>query len=133
MSFAFINLYGLDLRVVTNDGVDYVDPRPICELCHMNWGMLQTTLRMDDCLLLYGSKLLASPNLPFDERPKGSEKPSTFIRLDRLKLFLLRLDTDRVRWRGNAEQAERLLEDQIAWATALNINAPNFEIMRHDN
>ena len=131
MSFAFINVYGLDLRVITDGGVDYVDPRPICELCHLNWAMLQVALRTDDNLVLYGSKLLASPNMPFDERPKGSDKPSTFIRLDRLKLFLLRVDTDRMRWRGNVIQAECLLDDQIAWGLAANGVAPSFEVIRH--
>lgn len=116
----FLALYGVDLRVVHHGGMEYVDPRPLCDLGELNWPSIQVSLLCDEGLLLYGTKLLSSPNIPFDERPKGSDKPCPFIQLDRLHVLLMRIDTAKMRWRGHVVEAEQLLEDQILWAQTLH-------------
>jgi hypothetical protein len=116
----FKTLYDVDSRLVTDGGVDYIDPRPLCAMATLNWPTVEATLLAGDGITLYGTKLLSSPNIPFDERPKGSDRPSPFIRVDRLHLLLMRIDTAKMRWRGKAEQADQLLEDQICWAETLH-------------
>jgi len=116
----FMTLYGLDLRMVKHGGVDYVDPRPLCELAGVSWNVFSCELMADDAFLLYETKMLAGQNIPFDERPKGSDKPSPFIRVDRLHVLLIRIDTSKMRWRGKVVQADELLLDQIDWAQELH-------------
>lgn len=114
---SFLMVYGRDVRLVTDAGVDYIDPRPLCEMAHINWPVFEGTLLNGDAVMLFGSKRLCFPTRWVD----GSDKPSTFIRRDRLKLFLLRIDTEKMRWRGMVKEADQLLEDQEKWADELSL------------
>lgn len=116
----YVTMYGRDLRVVHSAGIAYVDPRPLCVMGGINWAVFQDSLVVGDGPVIYGTKMLSSPNVPFDERPKGSDKPSPFIRLDRLKFFLIRLDTEKMRWHKSVREADALLLDQERWAEELN-------------
>lgn len=144
----FIRFHGLTLLVVENGGVEYVDPRPICELAGVQWKGARKSITSGDNAKLYGARLLEpvrfgvesknSPAEPADsalpEADSGFEPtldgaggiasyPGTgvlHIRLDRSRMFLARINTNQMRAQGNVDAADLLLALQIEWAEALH-------------
>jgi hypothetical protein len=142
----FIRFHGLPLLVVENNGVEYVEVKPLNDLIGMNWRRTSDTVRGDDNAALYGTRALIPPTFnefaPSSDRdipdPRGRKNAATmgdedvdapeisarstriYIRLDRARMFLARVNTAQMRVQGNANAADALLALQTEWASALH-------------
>lgn len=135
----FIRFHGLTLLVVDNSGIEYIDPRPLCELAGLQWKGAQRTMMSGDNLKLYGTRRLVPPTFGMpkpaqivaidaaqdvseadSETPGYPETGLIHIRLDRSRMFLARVNTNQMRVQGNGDAADFLLNLQIEWAEALH-------------
>ncbi|MBK9440741.1 MAG: hypothetical protein IPN53_05240 [Comamonadaceae bacterium] len=135
----FIRFHGLTLLVVENGCIEYIDPRPLCELAGLQWKGAQRTMMSGDNLTLYGTRRLIPPafgtpkvahfgaiEASQDVSEADSETPGypetglIHIRLDRSRMFLARVNTNQMRVQGNGDAADFLLTLQIEWAEALH-------------
>lgn len=138
----FIRFHGLTLLVVENNGIEYIDPRPLCDLAGLQWKGAQRTMMSGDNLKLYGTRRLLPPVFGTPKRgpeaPQGALGPQNaasevdsgtpgypetgliHIRLDRSRMFLARVNTNQMRVQGNGDAADFLLALQIEWAEALH-------------
>lgn len=116
----FIRFHGLTLLVVENQGVEYIDPRPLCELAGMVWKSARRTLLSGDNVELYGSRVLQHPSFTSFGTNLVPEKDGLYIRLDRSRMFIARVNTSHMRAVGKVSAATALLALQIEWAEALH-------------
>lgn len=114
----FIRFHGLNLLVVEHDGVEYVAARPLVELAGMPWKRARKTLFSAGNVTLYGTCELETAIFDGPRPLKGAEK-AVYFRFDRARMFLARINTDRMRANGNVEAADRLLALQVEWAKVL--------------
>ena len=116
----FIRFHGLTLLVVEHGGVEYIDPRALCELAGMQWNGARRNLQLGDNAVLYCSKLLQRAVFDADGTSRCSTNEALYIRLDRSRLFMARINTAQMKAKGNVEAADTLLTLQIEWAEALH-------------
>ena len=117
---SFINFHGLNLLVARHQGIDYIEAKPICDLAGVNWKTASRTLQEGDNAVLYGSQRLIPPQIAGLGGLKTPEEGVLYLRLDRARMYLARISTDRMRANGNAEGAEKVLALQTEWAEALH-------------
>ena len=117
---SFINFHGLNLLVARHQGIDYVEAKPLCDLAGVNWKTASRTLQEGDNAVLYGSQRLLPPQIAGFGSLKTPEEGVLYLRLDRARMYLARISTDRMRANGNAEGAEKVLALQTEWAEALH-------------
>ena len=129
----FIRFHGLTLLVVENEGLEYIDPRQLCELAGMQWKGARRNLQEGDNVVLYGSKLLERPVFEAGGTPRCSGNEGLYIRLDRSRMFLARINTSQMRSQGNESGAETLLALQIEWAEALHSYESNGIAVKKSN
>lgn len=129
----FIRFHGLTLLVVDNEGIEYLDPRQLCELAGMQWKGARRNLQEGDNVVLYGSKLLQRPVFDADGTSRCPGNEALYIRLDRSRMFMARINTNQMRSHGNAEAAEWLLNLQIEWANALHSYESNGIAVKKSN
>lgn len=116
----FIRLHGLTLLVVEHEGVEYIEAKPLCDLAGVHWKTAQRTLQAGDNAVLYGAKRLNPPGIAGFGSLKTPEEGVLYLRLDRSRMYLARISTDRMRANGNAAGAEQVLALQIEWAEVLH-------------
>lgn len=142
----FIRFHGLTLLVVEHGGVEYVEIKPLSDMLGLNWRRTYETVRSDGNKELYGTVSLLPP--VYDEVPtsfdldfsalmgrKGepaegakaadvhevsTRSTRLYIRLDRSRMFLARVNTARMKVNGNVAAAKELLALQIEWAEVLH-------------
>lgn len=129
----FIRFHGLTLLVVENEGLEYIDPRQLCELAGMQWKGARRNLQEGDNVVLYGSKLLERPVLEASGTSGCPEKEALFIRLDRSRMFMARINTNNMRAKGNESGAVTLLALQVEWAEALHSYESNGIAVKKSN
>lgn len=115
-----ITFHGLQLLVVENQGVEYVEAKPLCEFAGVQWRSARNSLQEGDSLVLYGTKRLDAPPIASAASMRGTLEGALYIRLDRSRMFMARINTDRMRSQGNAIGADQLLKLQIEWADVLH-------------
>lgn len=129
----FIRFHGLTLLVVENGGVEFTEAKPLTDLCGMDWKSAKRTLQNEDNAVLYGVKLLQLPQIggsrgtstPQKDNPLSENPVVVYLRLDRARIFLARVNTSHMKAKGNVAAAEELLALQIEWADALNAYETN--------
>ena len=116
----FINFHGLNLLVARHQGIDYVEAKPLCDLAGVDWRGARRALQEGDNAVLYGVQRLIPPQIAGLGGLKTPEEGVLYMRLDRARMYLARISTDRMRANGNAEGAEKVLALQTEWAEALH-------------
>jgi hypothetical protein len=116
----FIRFHGLTLLVVEHEGVEYVPLKPLSDLAGIDWRNTKRAAFEPDNVTLLGVRSL---NPPVFAAPGGDITPTPeaiYIRLDRARMYLARINTARMRAHGKEEAAELLLQLQVEWAEALH-------------
>jgi hypothetical protein len=132
----FIRFHGLSLLVVENCGLQYIEGKLLTDLCGINWKSAKVTIKTGDNAVLYGTKALYPPRiggLGSASTPQNVEdgvmsvprNEILFIRLDRSRIFLARVNTSHMKAQGNAAGAGWLLNLQIEWAEVLHAYETN--------
>ncbi len=116
----FISFHGLTLMVVEHEGVEYVEAKPLCELAGVQWKGAQRTLEGGDNAILFGIRRLSPPEIAGLGTAKCPESGVLYLRLDRSRMYLARISTDRMRANGNVDAADQVLALQIEWAGVLH-------------
>lgn len=117
---SFINFHGLNLLVARHQGIDYVEAKPLSDLSGVDWRGARRALQEGDNARLYGVQRLIPPQIAGLGGLKSPEEGVLYLRLDRARMYLARISTDRMRANGNAEGAEKVLALQTEWAEALH-------------
>lgn len=114
-----IRFHGLTLLVIEHEGVEYVPAKPFAELAGVDWKSAKRALSSGDSAVLYGTRAFLPPEI----RGAGgasTPRPRLYIRLDRARMYLARINTNQMRVQGNAAGADHLLALQIEWAEVLH-------------
>ena len=117
---SFINFHGLNLLVARHQGIDYIEAKPLCDLSGVDWRGARRALQEGDNAVLYGVQRLIPPQIAGLGGLKSPEDGVLYLRLDRARMYLARISTDRMRANGNAEGAEKVLALQTEWAQVLH-------------
>lgn len=114
-----INFHSLTLWVVEHEGVEYIPVRPLADLAGIQWKRARNGLFSGDSIKLFGTIEL---NDPLFNASAGTYVPKKqpYIRLDRGRMYLARINTAKMRVNDNEDAADRLLDLQIEWAEALH-------------
>jgi len=114
-----INFHGLTLWVVDHEGTEYIPVRPLADLAGIQWKRTRIGLFSGDAPKLFGTIELNDPlfNASADTYVP---KKQAYIRLDRGRMYLARINTERMRVNNNEDAADALLALQIEWAEALH-------------
>ena len=115
-----INFHGLTMIVVAFEGIEYIYAKPISDLAGVHWRKQKRTLMEEENAILYGSRVLKHPVLASGGGPRATPSESVYIRLDRARMFLARINTRQMKAQGNINAAEELLKLQIEWAEVLH-------------
>lgn len=115
-----INFHGITLWVIGLDGIEYIQAKPLVDLAKVDWRSAKKTLQEDHNLILYGTKWLSNPILSADSGTRTPGKQSLYVRLDRSRLYMARINTRIMASKGKVEAAERLLQLQVEWAQVLH-------------
>lgn len=124
------HFHNLTLTVVEAEHIRYVSLKPIVEMLGLSWKRARENVLTDENKALFGIKVLNPTStdtylgdLEPKSAPYGAEKITLkapiFIRLDRVHLYLARVQTAQMRANGNEAAADRLLTLQQEWADAL--------------
>ena len=136
-----IQFHGLYLIVRKYNNVDYIALKPIVEAIGIDWRNIKRNMETYDSQKLYGYMMLLSPltdtfgghmtpktpveTLSNELLEQKSEQKVQYsedfcIRLDRVIMFLARVNTSKIRSAGNEQVADYLLSLQQEWADALH-------------
>lgn len=136
-----INFHNLNLLVYKFNDVEYVPAKSITDAIGIDWRNVKRNFEAEDNKVLYGiARLLAlkidnlgglktpdTPLLGTDMVVADTEiaDNSQFLdilcmRLDRVQMYLARVNTSRIRANGNEDAADYLLSLQTEWAKALH-------------
>lgn len=115
-----ISFHGLNLIVAESKNTEYVYLKNITDLIGIDWRSAKNTAFESDNSILYGTTWFQSPNIASVVGNNTPRSKGVWIRLDRAHFFLARLNTAKIRSKGNLKAAEYLLELQIEWAEAIN-------------
>lgn len=136
-----INFHNAHIIVYSYQGVDYIPAKSVTDIAGIDWRNTKKSILEGDNQHLYGSVRISMPkidNLGGDITPQGSQNNDDSvgasteiirnnllmdvlcIRLDRVQMFLARVNTSRMRSHGNVEAADYLLSLQTEWAQALH-------------
>lgn len=114
-----INFHGLTLWVVEHEGTEYVYAKPLADLAGVDWRSAKKAVFANDNIILYGTRWLNHPSFAAEG---GASTPTegVYLRLDRSRMYLARIQTSQMRAQGKTDAAEALLQLQIEWAEALH-------------
>ncbi|HDX0791815.1 TPA: phage antirepressor N-terminal domain-containing protein [Stenotrophomonas maltophilia] len=116
----FINFHGLTLMVVEHEGVEYVEAKPLTDLAGIDWRGARRALQEGDSAILYGATRLEPPSIAGLGGLKSPPEGVLYLRLDRSRMYMARISTDRMRANGNGDAADQVLALQIEWAGVLH-------------
>jgi len=119
----FVNticFHGLNMAVLNADGIDYIPAKPLCELAGLDWKGAKRTLQSPDKVYLYGLKRLIPPPVEGLGGLKSPQEGVLCLRLERSRMYLAQISTERMRANGNHEGADQVLALQLEWAKALH-------------
>lgn len=136
-----IHFHGINLIVRKYQNTEYVPLKPIVESIGIDWRNIKRNMENQDNQQLYGGLDLLSPepdvfsghmtkkmdveSVPSNDFEQKISKNIQFselfcIRLDRVNMFLARVNTSKVRASGNETAANYLLALQTEWAEVLH-------------
>lgn len=154
----FADFHGMTLLVVENGGKNYVEVKPLGDLLGMRWRTLRETVQSGDNPILYGTKRLmpavfnvvrinvdsltdvsgppGGPQTPDTEVATGAHETENVpadgvlhMLLERVQMFLARINTSQMRVQGNNTGANHLLTLQIEWAQVLHRHVMREEVV----
>ncbi|MDO4708550.1 MAG: phage antirepressor N-terminal domain-containing protein [Pseudomonadota bacterium] len=114
-----IHFHGLHLMVVAHEGVEYVPAKPFAKLACIDWKSARRTLFNEENVVLYGTRVISTPKI-WGAGGDITPQEGVFLRLDRARMFLARINTSRMRAHGNSLGADQVLALQIEWAKVLH-------------
>ncbi|WP_201556260.1 hypothetical protein [Psychrobacter sp. 72-O-c] len=136
-----INFHNLNLLVYKFGDIEYVPAKSITDAIGIDWRNVKRNFEVEDNKILYGVIRLITPKIDNLGGLKTSEASlsgtnmgatdteiadnSQFLdilcmRLDRVHMYLARVNTSRIRANGNIDSADYLLSLQTEWAQALH-------------
>lgn len=115
-----INFHGLNLLVVEYDGVEYIYAKPLADLAGLAWRSAKKAIIEGDNVKLYGTVTLKHPSFVAGGHASMTQSDGIYIRLDRARMYLARINTKHMRAQGNVDAADNLLNLQVEWAEALH-------------
>ncbi|MEJ1409106.1 MAG: phage antirepressor N-terminal domain-containing protein [Candidatus Sedimenticola sp. (ex Thyasira tokunagai)] len=115
-----INFHGLTMWVVEHDGIQYIYVKPLSDLAGLDWRSAKKTLQESDNAILYGTTWMKHPISAAEGGTSTPTKEGLYVRLDRARMYLARINTKMMRGKGAEEAADELLQLQIEWAEALH-------------
>jgi hypothetical protein len=115
-----INFHGLTLWVVAHDGTEYISAKALADFAGIDWRSAKKTIQEPDNAILYGTKWLKHPVFAAEGGTSTPTKEGLYIRLDRSRMYLARINTRMMRGKGSEAAAEQLLQLQIEWADVLH-------------
>ncbi|WP_022957260.1 phage antirepressor N-terminal domain-containing protein [Spongiibacter tropicus] len=117
---SLINFHGVTMIVVEHEGVQYIPFKPLVDLAEIDWRGAKRTVFEPDNAILYGTKRLVDPVLSAEGGSITPPKESIYLQLSRSRMFLARIQTNRIKARGKEEAAQKLLNLQEEWAEAIH-------------
>ena len=121
----FIRFHGLTLLVVENGGVEYVPLKPLSDLAGIDWRNTKKSMESPRTITLFAVERLKPPVFAGQGGDVTPTPDTLYIRLDRARMYLARINTDRMAANGNEDAADVLLTLQIEWAEALHAYETN--------
>lgn len=116
-----IRFHGMTMWTVEHDGNEYIYAKPLVDVAGLDWRRAKRTISESDNATLYGTKTLNHPVFASLGGPRTpNPQHGLYIRLDRARIFLARIQTNQMRAQGNIDAANALLELQIEWAGVLH-------------
>lgn len=136
-----INFHNLNLLVYKFKDVEYVPAKAITDAIGIDWRNVKRNFEAEDNKVLYGVFRVITPKIDNLGGLKTPDTPllggdmvatdteiaenSQFLdilcmRLDRVQMYLARVNTSRIRANGNEDAADYLLSLQTEWAQALH-------------
>lgn len=116
----FIRFHGLTLLVVENQSVEFVPLKPLSDLAGIDWRNTKRNMESVENARLFGTAWLKQPVFAVEGGHMTPTPDTLYIRLDRARMYLARINTARMKVNGNEDGAEFLLNLQIEWAEALH-------------
>ncbi len=138
-----IEFYGLTLTVVEYKKQHYVQIKPISDMLGLTWKHTRRNLFTDENMALLGAKQLnmrplneflgeVDENSPSYEGEKSVRHLPVYIQLDRVHLYLARVNTAKVRAMGKESVADWLLALQKEWANVLYQYESGYSVQKHN-
>ncbi|MEJ1465009.1 MAG: hypothetical protein RPU15_17335 [Candidatus Sedimenticola sp. (ex Thyasira tokunagai)] len=115
-----INFHGLTMWVVEYDGIQYIYAKPLVDLAGLTWRRAKKALFDEDNAVLYGTKVMNHPIFAAGGHTSVTPSEGVYIRLDRSRMYMARIQTSRMRAAGKIDAANELLQLQEEWAEALH-------------
>lgn len=116
-----VRIHELTLPVIRHNGVDYVEAKRIIDYAGTDWRGARKVLQEPDHVNIYGVCHLKMPEFVVGggaSSPRNQE--ILCVRLDRVAIYLCRINVRHMRAQGNADAADRLVVKIKEWATALH-------------
>lgn len=115
-----IYFHGMTLQVITYNDTKYVPARPLIELAGNVWRRAKQTIISGDNATLYGTTTFQIQNFDIESHTSVKLIELLCLRLDRIYIYLARINTNMMKAKGNVDAANSLLKLQIEWAQVLH-------------
>jgi len=114
-----VRIHELTLPVIRFNGVDYVEAKRVSDFAGTDWRSAKRALQDPDYVNLYAVCSLKVPEMVV---PGGASTPREVIciRLNRVAIYLCRINIRHMRAQGNGTAADRLVVKIKEWADALH-------------
>jgi len=117
-AIGFLHFHGRDLLIVRHESIEYTEAKPLSDTCDLFWKATKRTLSTDENVRFYGSCTFKGPEIG-DFGTTSGPKTSLYLRLDRVHMFITRINTAHIRAKGKHATADVILALQHEWADAL--------------
>lgn len=114
-----IRFHGMNMWTVSHSGTDYILAKPLAEVAGLDWRSAKKAVLNGDNAILYGSREMRTPRMA-GMGGVNTTQVGVYIRLDRSRMFLARIQTGQMRALGKVDAANALLDLQIEWAGVLH-------------
>ena len=115
-----IYFHGVTLQVITYKGIRYVPAKPLIELAGNVWRRAKETIISGDNAILYGTTTIQIQNLDIESHTSVKPIDLLCLQLDRIYIYLARINTNMMKAKGNVDAANSLLRLQVEWAQVLH-------------
>ena len=136
-----VNFHGLSLFVYSTESQNYIPIKPITDLVGIDWRNVKRSITQGDNSILYGTKRIFTTKIDnlgggitpqtalnsaiqtdIEQKNEQNEQLTDLlcIQLDRVQMFLARINTSKVRSQGNIHAADYILKLQMEWAQVLH-------------
>ncbi len=116
----FIDFHGINLCVVEHNDIEYVYAKPLSDLAGLDWRRTKRTIIEEENAFLYGVITLNHPLFVAEGGSRATPSQGIYMRIDRARMYLARINTRHMKAKGNTDAAEKLLLLQVEWADVLH-------------